>query len=234
MADPLHIVLKQAIDASRKALADLDADQVPADLRRVYTSPGGRLPPPLVETLLSGLDRYEWLREKALEVWDDADSAAGGPAGAAAGFLQREGTWVRVLARAVAKATEDGGTTRSQALLRRLADAEGMVELVRSRHEAERRSMVDELTRVRKERDVARSANRESAASESRERERTEARAAEDRLRAATLAAELAEALGDFEAANEAVRDERRARVAAEHLLAELDSRSGWWADDPI
>ena len=150
MADPLHIVLKQAIDASRKALADLDADQVPADLRRVYTSPGGRLPPPLVETLLSGLDRYEWLREKALEVWDDADSAAGGPAGAAAGFLQREGTWVRVLARAVAKATEDAGTTRSQALLRRLADAEGMVELLGSRHEAERRSMVDELTRVRK------------------------------------------------------------------------------------
>jgi hypothetical protein len=45
----------------------LDEAHVPPALRRVVAASGKRLPPPLERGLVDHLDRFEWLREKALE-----------------------------------------------------------------------------------------------------------------------------------------------------------------------
>ena len=82
-----------------------DADQVPADLRRVAGRPLP-LPPPLALSLLKGIDRYDWLREKALEAWPEADAKAAGPEQASALLLQRPPGWVSRLIALAAGAGE--------------------------------------------------------------------------------------------------------------------------------
>ena len=66
MTVSVHVVLGAALDAARVALHDLDADQVPNDLRRVVAH-SGALVPPIAKALVKGLDKYEWLREKAAD-----------------------------------------------------------------------------------------------------------------------------------------------------------------------
>ena len=95
-------LFRRALEAAAKALRDLDADQVPADLLRVRGRPLP-LPPPLAVSLLKALDRYDWLREKALEAWPEADSATAGPERASALVLQRPSGWVARLAAAASE-----------------------------------------------------------------------------------------------------------------------------------
>jgi predicted RNA-binding protein with PIN domain len=113
------------VDAGRAALADLEADEVPASLRRVVSHSGGRLPPPLTTSLLQVLDEDEWLRGLAA-----AKLRPGLEESAAASFLQREGVWWTALADGLAA--------------RRAADAETAAE-----------QAAREVGRVREQLDVA-------------------------------------------------------------------------------
>ncbi len=58
-------LLTPALKAGRAALRRLDEQEVPAKLRKVSAYQGGRLPAPLVRSLIRFLDDEAWLREKA-------------------------------------------------------------------------------------------------------------------------------------------------------------------------
>ena len=100
---------RPALEAARRALAELDEDQVPASLRRVAASSARRLPPPQEATLRKALDDGEWLRELAVEHLEEP----GGDAD-----LDHRWSW-EFLRR------DEGWEARSAALTR---EAEGHVE----------------------------------------------------------------------------------------------------------
>ena len=54
---PLDL-LQPAFRATRKAIRDLDPDEVPAVLRRIAGQSGRRLPPPLARKLTEKLDEF--------------------------------------------------------------------------------------------------------------------------------------------------------------------------------
>ena len=90
---PLEL-LAPAFKAVRKALRDLDPDEVPAVLRRIAGQSGRRLPPPLARKLVETLAENEWLREKAAEAGSDLDPASPDPARAVSAlFLLRPEGW---------------------------------------------------------------------------------------------------------------------------------------------
>ncbi len=90
---PLEL-LAPAFKAVRKALRDLDPDEVPAVLRRIAGQSARRLPPPLARKLVETLDENEWLREKAAEAGSDLDPASADPARAVSAlFLLRPERW---------------------------------------------------------------------------------------------------------------------------------------------
>ena len=87
-------LLTPAFKAIRKALRDLDPDEVPAVLRRIAGQSGRRLPPPLARKLIETLDENEWLRDKAAEAGSDLDPASPDPARAVSAlFLLRPEGW---------------------------------------------------------------------------------------------------------------------------------------------
>ncbi len=55
----------------RKALAELEPQELPAGLHKVAATAGGRLPPPLLSRLLGELDRNEWLRGRIVDELGD-------------------------------------------------------------------------------------------------------------------------------------------------------------------
>ena len=129
---PLQSVLAGAIKAGRAALRDLDADEVPAGLKRVAAHSGGRLPPPLAASLLEAIDDDEWLREKASEKLGEAVE----PESPAALFLRRPpGWWSQLAAAGVATAVADEE--------RRAGRAQRQIEELRSRVEEAKRKLKD-------------------------------------------------------------------------------------------
>ena len=104
-------LLVAAVEATRAALSDLESDEVPASLRRVAAYTGGRLPPPLVTSVLTALDQDEWLREKAaVKLRPELESSA------AAAFLERSDGWWHVIGDALADArSADAATSASEA-----------------------------------------------------------------------------------------------------------------------
>ena len=136
----LRRVLGVALEAGRSALFEIDADEVPASLRRVRAHSGGRLPPPLAVSLLVALDERDELREAAVAFLPDdgADPAA-------AAFLRREtGWWETVAAAAVeARAAElelelKRAAEKADSASSRLAEAGRRVKQARAERDAER------------------------------------------------------------------------------------------------
>jgi len=131
-----------ALEAGRRALADMDENDVPARLRKVAKHTGGRLPPPLARTLLVALDADEWLRKEALEVWQEVDPEAEGAAGASALFLLRPPDWeIRVEAAA-------------EQVDRRRSDS-SLADLRRTLAAAETRQQAAEARAVKAEKELA-------------------------------------------------------------------------------
>jgi len=129
---PLQSVLAGAIKAGRAALRELDADEVPAGLKRVAAHSGGRLPPPLAASLLEAIDDDEWLRDKASEKLGEAVE----PESPAALFLHRPPGWWSQLAVA-------GAATAVADEERRAAKAQRQIEELRSRVEEAKRKLKD-------------------------------------------------------------------------------------------
>jgi hypothetical protein len=184
-----------AVEAARRALKELDDDEVPAPLRTAAASSARRLPPPIAGRVARELDAGAWLRERALEAWPGADPASEDPASAASAlFLLRPEGWeerfdaeVTRFERERGRRSEDADRRRGrqmaddlEALRRRLEDA---------RTEADRRvSEAAQSEAARGERAVRRAAELEAEVA----RLRREAARAEVEI--AELQAELSEA----------------------------------------
>ena len=91
-------LLEAAVEAGRKALADMDADEIPARLRKVAMSSARSLPPPLARSVLDAISDDAGFRERvADEIGDDASLSKA--------FVTRsQGWWVEV-AQALAEET---------------------------------------------------------------------------------------------------------------------------------
>jgi len=220
-------VLRTALAAARGVLDDLDADQVPADLRRVARH-AGALTPPLATALLRGLDRYDWLRERALEVFpadgDEVERA----------FLERPPGWTARLSEAAAELALRREAERAEGAEERLARLERELgEARRRRDEAERRRAA-ECAEAAKRLERARRTIREIRGSE-----------AKAEAKAAAAIDEAERRVGDAERASAGMRaqmrrlmesaaEERRRRAAAEHASATAGTRTRWPAGDPV
>jgi len=225
-------LFRRALEAAAKALRDLETDQVPADLRRVARRPLP-LPPPLTVSLLKGIDRYDWLREKALEAWPEADAKAAGPDQASALLLLRPPGWAaRVAGLAADLGGEEAGSSAGD-LGRRLQAAEteagewkrrARAETQKARREArEARDLLTEERALRQALQAA-PAREEAAWEEAAER----------------LTAQVGERTAERDAARRESRRlrqelaaQRRGRATAEAQLAEA-SGSESWEGDPL
>jgi len=223
---------RRALEAAAKALRDLDADQVPADLRRVAGRPLP-LPPPLALSLLKGIDRYEWLREKALEAWPDADVKAAGPDQASALLLLRPPGWVARLLALAAGAGGDESREAEDELAGRLAAAEAEAAEWKKRARAEREAGL--LAQRAAEAALAeeRAARKAVQATSARADGVLEAEAGRWRAAWQEAGAERDAARGELRRLREGLAEEKRRRAAAEAALAEGVGTTRW-ADDPL
>jgi predicted RNA-binding protein with PIN domain len=120
----LLAALGPVITAARRVLADREADDIPASLRKVATSSARRLPPPLARTLLDHLDGDDAFRAEVAEASsDDLDDLG-------VAFLTRPPGWWRGLVVAVGEglaAAEREAAAEARSAADRLRDfaAEG-------------------------------------------------------------------------------------------------------------
>jgi len=216
--------LAGAVEAARAALKDLDDDEVPAPLRRVAATPGGRLPPPLANRVLRELDRSEWLRGKAREAMDGAADAA------SLAFLERpEGWWASVAAATASlrvRRTEERSADLArdnEAVTTRLAEAKRRLKETRA-EAAESKALAD-----RRIEELRRRVAREAAAGSSADR-------GEQVGELQRRLAEAAQAEAELEAVVASLRQEvrrlRRDRADAERRLAA--GTSSWLPSDPV
>ena len=139
-ASDLRNVLAPAVEALRLALIDLDSEEVPASLRRVAVYTGGRLPPPLVDSVLTALDADDWLRQKAVEKLASRHDES-----AASAFLKRsEGWWMLVATELAAAAASDHESRAAKAestgknLAKKLEVAKGRLKKLSAELDVER------------------------------------------------------------------------------------------------
>ncbi len=140
-------LLQPAIKAGRDALRRLDDDDVPARLRKIAAYQGGRLPAPLVKSLLAALDEERWLREKAQKELSPYDPGSTGAAAASALFVHRPDDWEFELGRAVENSLQAAATGR-------VGELQGMLAAAEEREAEARRRLTqvqDELERTRAE-----------------------------------------------------------------------------------
>jgi hypothetical protein len=168
-------LLRDAIDAARAALKDLEADEVPARVRRIHASSDRTLPPPLAISVLKELSTDEFLRGKALEAWNGDRPPPAGPALASYVYLAREDGWEGDLVReALAHGERHGAASdRSREFERESLAAEVAslkAQMKRSRTEA------DALEReLREALEAERAPGRADRAAEQRALDRLEA-----------------------------------------------------------
>ncbi|NIA25155.1 MAG: hypothetical protein GWP04_06250 [Gammaproteobacteria bacterium] len=183
-------VLGAAIRAARKALRDLDEDQILASLRRVAASTARHLPPPLARSLLRDLDRFVWLRDKAAEAWPAITEAVGDDAASAAFLLRSEG-WEQVVEAAVAARSHRDLIDSLEGLEARTRDLEHQLEVERGRADKARADTVEAERRAR-----CQSNGISRKVQEARLAERVGRLAAESRV--AALERSLEQAIGDL------------------------------------
>lgn len=225
-------LFRRALEAAARALRDLKANQIPADLRRVVRRPLP-LPPPLAISLLKGIDRYDWLREKALEAWPEADVKAAGPDQASALLLLRPPGWTAQVATLAADLGGDEAHSAGKDLERRLQASQAEAGEWKRRARAEAQKARRE---VRETRDLL---AEERALRQALESAPAREEAARDDA-AERLSAQVAEGTAERDAARRESRRLRqelaaqsRARAAAEAQLAESGGKESW-EDDPL
>lgn len=226
-------LLGRAFEAARKALRDLEAKQVPASLRPVVAHPG-KLVRHLVAPLVEAIDEHEWLRERSLEAWPEADTEPGAPDRASALFLRRPSGWEFELAqiaheRGTVQGAADVGKTDREVknLEKALAAAKDREAKARKRSEA----LEAEMRQLRKQ--MADPIRSERAA-ESRARadlEAEQARAATDR---AGLEERLSGAVNEADTLRRELIEIRRDRAAVLRRLEESRGGAAWTDRDPI
>jgi hypothetical protein len=228
----LTSVLGKALESARTALADLDADQVPAKLRPVVAH-AGDLTPDLARRLLRELDRLEWLRLQSLEHWPDADASAASPHRASALFLTRPEGWVADLVGAVGDAgAVAAGEGREQSARGRDALADRDAWKAKARDAQKRLQALEvEIARAGRESRAPERATKAAAAKDSAaQRRASEAFAA----KVSALEESAADLQVQLESAREEARRLRRAASAAAARAEEARTGPGWLGSDPV
>jgi len=226
---PIHTVLGVALDAARAVLRELDGDQVPNDLRKV-TGHAGSLPAPLARSLLKGLEKYGWLRDKAIEQLPA--EASGDRPEAAALYLRRPAGWELCLAEiaAAAGASAAGDSGRSAAGKER--DLAALLKATRAKAKSvqkESRATIAELKGRLADRASQQRSEAAGDAKDERQAERVLQAAEEEVTR---LREERDAAVRDARIAKQALHWERTLRRRAE-ADASAGARTSAWADDP-
>jgi hypothetical protein len=138
MIDLASPLLLPAVDAARRALRDMEPEDVPASVHRVARSTARRLPPPLARSLAEALDEDAWLRDKAAEAWPEADPDAVSPKLAASAlFLLRPGGWEQRLDEIVVAEEELSQAGGLEALRTKLVRLEGELKGARQKAKSE-------------------------------------------------------------------------------------------------
>jgi predicted RNA-binding protein with PIN domain len=208
-------LLADAIEAARKALRDLDADQVPASMRRIAAYASGTLPPPFAKSLLVELESNEFLRGKALEAWS-GEVPTEGKRLAGYRFLERGEGWLMDL---VGAAYERGG--------RETRTGDRTLEVERDAYAAEAASLRERLKTARRDLEKAEAAVREASrlSAGPQRAERAAERKVAEQLETAEkrhvvvvseLGAEIERIGAELASAREMARLERRRRADAE------------------
>ena len=226
-------LLTPALKAGRAALRRLDEDEVPAKLRKVSAYQGGRLPAPLVRSLLTFLDDEAWLREKAQDELGSYEPDSTGPRRASGLFLHRPPGWEFELGRSV------GGSLQAAAE-RRVSELDSLVGDVEAREAETKRR----LTEVQAQLDEAHASSDEEVESvriqlrQVREGDRRELEILENKI-----AGLEAEKLSDEDALAELGQmvdslKERLHRAEVQRASTEQRFQSGagqaWAAGDPV
>jgi predicted RNA-binding protein with PIN domain len=226
-------LLTPALKAGRAALRRLDEDEVPAKLRKVSAYQGGRLPAPLVRSLLTFLDDEAWLREKAQDELGSYEPDSTGPRRASGLFLHRPPGWEFELGRSV------GGSLQAAAE-RRVGELDSLVGDVEAREAETKRR----LTEVQAQLDEAHASSDEEVESvriqlrQVREGDRRELEILENKI-----AGLEAEKLSDEDALAELGQmvdslKERLHRAEVQRASTEQRFQSGagqaWAAGDPV
>ena len=229
MSLPTHALLSVALEAARSALRDLDADQIPNDLRKV-AGYAGTLPPPLAKSLVKSLEQYQWLREKAAEQLPD--TAVGERAEAAAAYLRRPDGWelrLAEIAGAMAGAAAEEATAAAATKGREQAAALKAAKAKAKAVQREQTARIADLER----RLAGLAAQRKAEAAGEARGERHLDRVVEDlEKQADRLRGELQDARREVKEIREAFRAERALRRKAEAEAA-AGAETGVWDESP-
>lgn len=124
--------LALVVAAARKALTDLDQDEVPGAIARVAAQTGRRLVPPLERRLLDEIEGNEWLRDRVTEQFAGSVDAADPYEAAAALFLYRPQGWEGRLEEITRRSQESEHSDRMARLTQRIDELESELETWRN------------------------------------------------------------------------------------------------------
>lgn len=221
-------LLRQAVEAARRTLREMEGRDVPRTLLRVRQKTGKTLPMPLEERLLKELAEDEWFREQVVETFEGSDDADDHYEQAAALFLLRPDGWEDRLEAIRLHLRDSSNSSRIERYKRRTAELESdlkkwKVDARRARSDAEdARREADR--RVEEAWEEAR-ATVEPGLIETRDRQRREIRRLTREL--GETGAELADVRHRLAAAREDLERERRVDHAPPARSGELNV----WAD---
>lgn len=227
MRNRRHDGLARVIEVARQVLSDLDSDDVPAGLARIAAQTRRRLVPPLERRLLEEIDRNDWFRKRAADVFEEARDPADPDGEAAALFLLRPEGWEVRLDEITQRLRDSERSDRMTHLTRRIAELESEIESWRNR-----------AKRYRRKADQAASKADRSAAERVRGRRERESRRLETLGREnRNLARELAAVTGELEETRRRLGD-ARAELAKQRRVqrtaAPKPTPSAWGELDPV
>lgn len=128
------LLVQAAVRAARTVLREMDAEQVPAALRRVQASSARRLPPPLAAKLVAQLASDAWFRQQVADHSDDWDMSADQRDQRASALLVLQPTgWEAALEEIATAAGDEKATLDVQAMGRRLSTVEAERDAARSK-----------------------------------------------------------------------------------------------------
>ncbi len=189
-------LLEPAVEAVRRALRKMAAEEVPARLRRVAGISAKRLTAPHAERVLAELDASEWLREKALERWDEVPESIGGSRPAAEAYLRRSDGWESTLEAGVREVQLRAAIARVDALETELKASRASLERLQEKLKRERSEAKAQLLEMRRQADERSAARGNDSEALRRALRRTESALEVALEEMARVSADLAEADG--------------------------------------
>ncbi len=209
-------LLGGAIEATRHALRYLEADQIPATLKRVAGYSDGTLPPPFAWSLLVELDTNDFLRSKAMDAWKGDRPTTGDASFASHRFLERDDGWVIDVA---AAAFELGG--RVSAIGARALEVErdtfaAQVASLEGRLKTALKDCERLKAEVREEKHTRQEPIREEREAKRRLGEQLEEVGRDHVARVEELESELSQTRDEIRSVREAAHVDRRQRAEAE------------------